>query len=641
MALDAARGPVETPPVEHRTADARDTGTDRADGSAAAATPRARVSGPDVGTPPATARLAMGGGVSNAGISRMLARQGPDPGGGGGGGGSGAGAPAGGEIDWPAFWADDTLNSIRQVGEVTRVIPFVGLATGGASDLINAGQDLFGATWQYEAPIAHTLIGLRSGVNLLNNGYGHVIYVAQMIQDGLLASVVAAEAVPVSAGIISTAEGIKVPIDLGQEMLDFLIEVTALTNAAIAAPPSEEAEAWLQLGESYLANVMTDFMTLILDSFDGLTGGAAQGSILLQIGNWLKAVGPAVKTFIMAAAGALVGQWNVRGGGLITGGRQAAVGTVDRSVARAPAAGMLAREGGDDALTRAGWTLALIELQRMRLGYDIGDAIVTAAADSVGEHAAAAEELATVLLDGQEPFAAAKEAGLQVFSGMRTRIAMLGELELFGTTGAEKTQGVIDGVADARISLDEVQIPDIELPDVDLGEGVFADTAEAVVGVGSDLAESGIGLVIDQARVALDLAKEAAGSALDEVLANADEIGLFLQTMSEVAARQIVTMGEWLAEFEGRFAEAGNFEEMFEVFINEALAVAGIDANFDFDDVRVAWTDLGGWIDEMTEYASARASGVMPSSEPDVEAMQEVGSRMDAGGPEEPPGQGG
>ena len=155
-------------------------------GSAAAATPRARVSGPDVGTPPATARLAMGGGVSNAGISRMLARQGPDPGGGGGGGGSGAGAPAGGEIDWPAFWADDTLNSIRQVGEVTRVIPFVGLATGGASDLINAGQDLFGATWQYEAPIAHTLIGLRSGVNLLNNGYGHVIYVAQMIQDGLL-----------------------------------------------------------------------------------------------------------------------------------------------------------------------------------------------------------------------------------------------------------------------------------------------------------------------------------------------------------------------------------------------------------------------------------------------------------------------
>ena len=178
-------------------------------------------------------------------------------------------------------------------------------------------------------------------------------------------------------------------------MLDFLIEVTALTNAAIAAPPSEEAEAWLQLGESYLANVMTDFMTLILDSFDGLTGGAAQGSILLQIGNWLKAVGPAVKTFIMAAAGALVGQWNVRGGGLITGGRQAAVGTVDRSVARAPAAGMLAREGGDDALTRAGWTLALIELASgCRLGYDIGDAIVTAAADSVGEHAAAAEELA-------------------------------------------------------------------------------------------------------------------------------------------------------------------------------------------------------------------------------------------------------
>ncbi len=544
-----------------------------------------------------------------------------------------SGGASASDIDWEAFWANDALNWARQAGEVTRVIPFVGIASGGAADVINGGQDLFGAHWQSEAPVTHTMIVFRSAVNTLNNGYGHVIYVAQLIQDALLP--VAPELVPISATIIEGAEGVKVPIDLGQEVLDFLIEVLALYNSATASPPSAESEAWMQLAEGYFANVVTDFFTLILDAFDGLTAGAAQGSILNQIGNFLKAVGPAAKTFIMSAIGVLVGQWNVRGGGLVTGVRHGLVGSLDRSLARSTGGPPLSRQD-DDMLSRAGWNLALLEFRKMRLGYDIGDAIVNHAANTIGDHAAAAEELATVLLDGQEPFEAVREAGLEVFEGMRTRLHMLGELQLFGTSAAEKTQQVVDTSNEARGALEQLEIPSVELPEVDLGEGVLASAGEALLGAGSDLAESGLEIVIDQARTALDVAKDVAGGALDEVEANADEIGLFLDILTDTAAQQITTLEQWLADFEAKFAQTTNFEDMFETFINEALAVAGIDADFDFEDIRQAWQDLGTWIDDMTEYAAARAAGTDPSMEPDVEGMEAVGSRLGAATPEEP-----
>ncbi len=81
----------------------------------------------------------------------------------------------------------------------------------------------------------------RNIVNIVNNGLGHVLYVNQLIQDGLAGSVVGAEFTPLTAAANEVLSGVKVALDEVQMGTDIVVEVEAQYQAN-HAPDSTEAE---------------------------------------------------------------------------------------------------------------------------------------------------------------------------------------------------------------------------------------------------------------------------------------------------------------------------------------------------------------------------------------------------------------
>ncbi len=101
------------------------------------------------------------------------------------------------------------------------------------------------------------LIVFRNFTNIGNNALGHVLYVDQLIQDGLAGSVVAAEFTPVTAAINEVLAGVKVGLDEVQMGTDIIVEVESLYESN-HAPNSAEAERWEALADGYAANILGD-----------------------------------------------------------------------------------------------------------------------------------------------------------------------------------------------------------------------------------------------------------------------------------------------------------------------------------------------------------------------------------------------
>ena len=565
--------------------------------------------------------------AGNAAVGRMLARE-PAP----------AAAPpaAGSGVDWAHVWDEvmffengvPTSDSFRLIGEVGRVVPVFGAFTGAAADSIAAHQDVFGGTWKYEAPITRTLLAARGATNLLNNGLGHLNYVSQLTQD-TVALFSGFTGTWFTAGINEGLAISKLIVDGFQSGLDATITTMALWNAIEAGPPApgnlEEIDAWLALAVNYEANLVGDVIGMVVDGIDILTAGLGHGNTLEDIGLWLADMGVWGRNIFNLIVDELQGQLNLRGGGLLMGGLEE---VVQPAVARAS----LGREVSGESLAL---DAAIFQLRQVQGAHQLGDQLLGQAGGAVGELAARANEVGTALLDGQEPFTFVREQAADVVGEVRTRIAVLGELAQGGTNAAATTDGVLANVAQMRAALEALEVPEelgLEAPD--LGEGMLADAGEAVLGAGAELAGQGASAALAQIQSALDAAKEAAFEGLDAVAENADEIGRFMQLLAEQSQRQAVELETMLATFEEALSRTQNFEELFETLIEQMLAAAGIEADIDFDDLRAAWADAGGWIDGMLADLEARRAGETPSGTVDEAAIRNA-PRMAGGQAEE------
>src|SRR5688500_5603092 len=212
--------------------------------------------------------------AGNAAVGRLLARE-PAP---------VAAPPASAGVDWLSVWDElmftedgmPTSGTWRMLGELARVVPFLGFYTGAGADALAIYQDLT-ATWESDAPITHALMTLRGGVNLLNNGFGHFIYVSQIGQDLLLAPGAATSGTltAFTASVNEVLAWIKVAIDTAQGGLDATIATMALWNAIESGPPApgnqEAFDTWMQLAANYESNLIGDAFGVFVDGLDILT----------------------------------------------------------------------------------------------------------------------------------------------------------------------------------------------------------------------------------------------------------------------------------------------------------------------------------------------------------------------------------
>jgi hypothetical protein len=409
-------------------------------------------------------------------------------------------------------------------------------------------------------------------------------------------------------------------VDTAQVSVDSVITTMAYWNAYKSGPPApgsqEEFDAWMALAVNYEANIVGDVVGMVFDGLDAVTAGIGHGNTIDDIVGFfedIEDVGRAVFDWI---AMTLQGQLNLRGGDVVQGIHDSAS---SPTVARAP----LGREVSVDSVALDG---AIFTLQQMRGAHRTGDELMSEAAGMIGDVAARADEVATAMLDGQDPFAWVREQATSAVDQVSARIGILGGLAQAGTDSAATTDAVLANTAQARAALEALEVP-ADLG-VDLGEGLLADAGEAVLGAGAGLAGQGL-------QAALDTAKAAAFEALDTVEANAGEIGEFMRLLAEQSARQTEELQAMLARLEAGLGRAENFEEMFEALIEQALAVAGVEANVDFDVLRAAWADAGVWIEEMLADFESRRAGGPPL--PVNEAAIRGAPRLAGGGQSEGP----
>ena len=492
--------------------------------------------------------------------------------------------------------ADNPGNVARTFFEAGRLVPAVGLWSGLAADGVNAYQDITAAPETPGNWFAWAL-ATRSLINAANNGVGAVLYLDQMIQDGLASSVVGVELVPITAVVNEIGATGKIAIDSVQFGTDSLIAMASYAGT-LSATDAEQAAAWQSMLDGYQANVITDVFATANDIFGVVTAGASQSGAVDQGTKTFRQLAMTSSWAKPAAVAFLISLQNVWGSLLTT------------DAPAAPAARAVARqaEGASAADLAAGfaWEVAEAELRSMKACYEVGDLLLGEGAEVLARAVEDAERVATELLDGQEPFALIQQLTTELMSNMRGKLIALTELETLAGTADENTVVIRASLDELTALVASLQIPSVEIPDVDLGEGAFADAGELVLGAGADVANAGVEMVLEQVRAATEEGKAVLLEPLGGLRGEAEEMGRFIALMGEGARLQIVAIEDMLASLQARLEAAEDFPQAVEALINESLGIVGIDAEFSFEDVRDAWRDLGPAIDEAIAYAAAR-----------------------------------
>lgn len=553
--------------------------------------------------------------IGNRAVAQVIARQQPPPtgdrGGEGGDGGRAvrtpdATSPTSG-VDWATIWEAEGLNLVRTALEVTRLIPAVGLWGGLAADAINAYQDITSVPEGDASELMTAAISVRHVVNAANNAVGAVLYVDQLIQDGLAGSVIGAEFVPFTFVINEIGTDGKVILDGAEFFCDASIAIAAHYGRVSSAPGSSEEAAWQGLVDGYQANMFTDLFSFGNDMIGLLSGGASQsGGIgqatrsFGQIARTAKWAWPAMRSF-------LISLWNVWGS-KTTADHGPTPSATPAGVARALGGVALHRQSDADPLAAFAWDVATAELRAMKGAYEVGDALLGEAGGLMAERIAEANEFMTAMLDGREPFEVIKETTVQMIADMNSRVGTLGELAALATDAQTNAASVREGVSGLMEQVRSLTVPSIEIPTPELGEGVAADIGEAVLGAGAEAAGAALELVVDQVRDAVESAKEGLLGPLQSIIEEADGIGEFLAIVADGARIQVELCHGWVADLESKLAHCDSFPEMLEALVNQALDLVGIEGEFSFEQLHQSWKEIGPLIEEAIAYAEGRAT---------------------------------
>jgi hypothetical protein len=501
--------------------------------------------------------------------------------------GTGPAAPVSDGIDWDAFWAGSGPNEIRTVLEVLRLYPGWGLLAGGAADIINTKQDIEAIKGE-DAPWIEGALAVRSAVMIVNNGVGHLVYVTELIQDLATASVVGAELDALTATVNEALLTVKVGLDGAQFLLDFGL-ICGAKYRSMTAPPGDSRKAWDGMVANYEANLLGDLVGGIFDVIDLSSAGFANAGPVKTGAKAAKGVFDTAKLVKGLVKSVLQGWFGVWGSAAFEKG--------------APGGG-LGRLAEQEAATHM-----LTELQSMKACYVVGDTIIGVAADLVAQQITELNAAATVALGGKDPFVTARDAAVEGLDTMQKRLGELAEMGVMASTASEKTE-MVTAFADRVLGLlAAIVVPEIQLPEADIGDDAVSDAAEGLLNLGGEIAGAGVNLLIGQLNGAVDEAKSSLSSPMEDLKANAVDIGKFFQVVTDEARNQVQVGQAKVADIGGKLAKCNNFEDVVNMIIDQIFEMVGFHSDFEIDDIRKTWTAIGPAIDGAILWAEALRDG--------------------------------
>jgi hypothetical protein len=538
-------------------------------------------------------------------------------------------------IDWNQMLSDFGPPA-RTVLEVGRLIPGWGLLAGLASDSLSWASDMSSIPASKNARFATDLVIFRNVVNILNNGLGHVLYVDQLIQDGLAGSVVGAEFTPFTAATNELLAGIKVALDEVQLGTDVIVEVEALYQAN-HAPDSTEAEAWRALADNYAANILGDVVNTILDLISLASAGAANTAPveeaklpLTLAGAFLEHAAPN----IISAINNVLGVWLGTG---VSAGRHAATGTPATGGAGAgPAAGAASVPGGPAPAPGAAGPGAGTKVQRIMAGqpgdtsgpggraarlqaqaaaYDVAGGFIDIEAPQaratydgmnlvIGAFEAYAEDqiaqidaVVGALSGGKSAFQVIRDAVKAGLDDMSAKLGMAQQLGETATNAKANAASISAACTTVLAGIDGLVMPSVRIPSVDLGDGVLADAAAAVANTAAEAANAALELAISGVSAALDTAKDAIRSPILDLKSHADSLGEWLAILATKCTEMVATLHTHIASFSEGLGHCNNVEDVINLIIGQVSDMTGM-PRVTVQDLRDTWDSVGPYIDQ-------------------------------------------
>ena len=566
--------------------------------------------------------------------SPVVPGPGPEVSGAAGGGGTAGVAAADTAktgIDWNEMLSEFGPPA-RTILEVGRLIPGWGLVAGFASDSLSFASDISSIPTSKNAALTTGLVIFRNVVNILNNGLGHVLYVDQLIQDGLAGSVVGAEFTPFTAATNELLAGIKVALDEVQMGTDILVEVEALYEAN-HAPDSAEAEKWRSLADGYAANILGDVVNTILDLISLSSAGAANtapveeaklpltlagaflehaapniiGAINNVLGVWLGGLvtkGRTAATGAPAAGGAGTGTSPATGGGPapapggVGAGAQPAVQRIGGLSGGGDGRGAQAASLRDQALVLdiAGGFID-VEAPQARATYDGINVVIESFEAYANDQIAQIDAVVGALSGGKSAFQVIRDAVKAGLDDMNGKLAMAQQLG-DGATNAKANAASISAACTAVLSgIDSLVMPDVQIPSVDLGDGVVADAAAAVANTAAEAANAAIELAISGVSTALDTAKDSVRGPVQELKEHADGLGEWLAILATKCTEMVGTLHAQIASFSEGLGHCNNIEDVINLIIGQVSDLTGM-PKVTVQDLRNTWNSVGPYIDQ-------------------------------------------
>jgi hypothetical protein len=508
-------------------------------------------------------------------------------------------------VDWDSFWSGNAPNVIRTFLEVARLYPGWGLLAGGAADLMNAKQD-FTQIQNEDAPEIVAFMAGRHAVAILNSAVGHIIYCVELVQDIATGSVVGVEIDGVTMPLNELLLSIKVGLDGVQFVADFGLTCAAKYRSMKAPPGSDSQKAWDGMVNNYEANLLGDLVGGIFDIIDLSSAGFSNAQPVKQGAKGVKAAFDTAKLVKGLIKSVLQGWFGVWGGNIV-----------------GAAPGLASQAAGAVILT---------ELQQMKACYTVGDAIIGAAADHIAQQLLELNQAATIALNGRDPFITARDAAVEGLGQVEHHIAELADMGAMATTAQEKADALKEWASDALGKVDAVVVPHVEIPQAEIGDDAISDAAEGLLNMAGEAAGAGINALIDELNAKVDEVKDMVRAPIEGVRDNAGELGQFMQVVTDEAKAQVESTSARVAQIREKLAKCNSFEDVVNMIIQQIFEMVGLESDFQVDDIRQLWVEVGTTIDEGIAWATNLANGTEAAPPASAAAAAPGGAGDPSGG---------
>ena len=546
------------------------------------------------------------------------------------------------KIDFSTWRLDDYLNGFRVAGELSRVVPGVGLFTGVAADAVGGYQDVM-AIPKGNASITEGLIILRGVVNAMNSAVGHVKYVTELIQDGLISSAIGSAALPISAAAINVENGLKIYLDLSVQVIDSAVLVGAAQNQSLSDPQSPEFGQWQKLIDGYQANLIGDIVGTVLDFVGMLSAGAANEGPIGQGARVLSTVGLLLRNHRQVLVSYAQGLFNVFGSGLpgIEGEQIPVKGEPGPSVPRAGSSrgtvsNALVGPGGGGGESAAQSTALLAaagvvteETGSARVAWqtiDLGLGVLKKQSD---QQMAELDAVVKRLTGGKGLFAVIRDSGLQAIGNLRARVDKITQFEPMAAEGRKKAEKVRDGAAGVLATIDAFTVPDITIPRAKIGDGILAGAADAVVNTASDAVNTQLKALIRRLQRSVDTARSEARKPVVGARDKAVEFINVIDIAEKVALTQKAAISKRADTFERGLAKCHGFEDAVDLMIVQIAAATGL-TPFTVQEVRDGWASIPAELDRLDILAAGlrKRAAVLAHEEEEESVGAAVASDM-------------